>query len=297
MKDITIQQIEIFLTVAEQLSLSEAAKDLFLNQSAVSRWIQRLEKSLNAQLFHRTNRGVELTDHGEFLYRELKPMYEKLEQTLQTLRGVYDMKDNILRIGCIDSSEVIGALKEAVKDFQKRYPDILLKIDVLEFQEIREELLCGNLDCAVSYSLGFGDYWNVMTKKFKKLSTYIAVSAHGKLAESQTIPIEELSNETLYLLYIPEMMDTEKRALETCRKIGFVPKEIRYMPTYFAMELAIKNGRGFGLCGANICDHFGSDIRLFHIRELVQEQYVMAAWREGCSALTRELVNTIKEIL
>jgi DNA-binding transcriptional LysR family regulator len=71
--DITMQQIEIFLTVAERLSLSGAARELFLDQAGVSRWMQRLEESLNATLFIRTNHGVELTDEGKFLYNELKP--------------------------------------------------------------------------------------------------------------------------------------------------------------------------------------------------------------------------------
>jgi len=297
MNDITLQQIEIFLTVAEQLSLTEAAKDLFLNQSAVSRWIQRLETSLNTKLFNRTNRGVALTDHGEFLYTELKPLYEKLGTTLQTLRGMYDFRENILRIGCVNSSEVIGALKEAIRDFQKKYPDILLKIELFEFPAIREELLCGDLDCIVTYSLGIGEYWNVRTKKFKRLDTYIAVSAKSKLAESAAIPVEGLKNEPLYLLYIPEMKDAENRAIEICRSIGFTPREIRYMPTYFSLELAVKNGRGFNICGVNMLDHFGSDIKLYHVKQPAQEQYVMLTWREsGCSDLTRAFINSIKEI-
>lgn len=297
MNDITLQQIEIFLTVAEQLSLSEAAKDLFLNQSAVSRWIQRLETSLNTKLFLRNNRGVVLTDHGEFLYNELKPMFEKLGQTLHTLRGMYDIKNNILRVGCIDSSEVLGALREAVRDFERAYPDTILKIELFDSMRLREELVCGNLDCIVSYSLGMGEYWNIVSRRIKRLHTYLGISAHSTLAESTDIPMIALNNEILYLLYIAEMKDPEIRALETCRKIGFVPKEIRYMPSYFALELAVKNGRGFSIGGINMRDHFGPDIKLYHISEPYQEQYVIMAWRENnCSELARAFISTIKDL-
>lgn len=297
MNDITLQQIEIFLTVAEQLSLSEAAKDLFLNQSAVSRWIQRLETSLNTKLFLRNNRGVVLTDHGEFLYNELKPMFEKLGQTLHTLRGMYDIKNNILRVGCIDSSEVLGALREAVRAFERAYPDTILKIELFDSMRLREELVCGNLDCIVSYSLGMGEYWNIVSRRIKRLHTYLGISAHSILAESTDIPIIALNNEILYLLYIAEMKDPEIRALETCRKIGFVPKEIRYMPSYFALELAVKNGRGFSIGGINMRDHFGPDIKLYHISEPYQEQYVIMAWRENnCSELARAFISTIKDL-
>lgn len=96
MTDITLQQIGIFLTVAEHLNLSEAAKELFINQSAVSRWIQRLEVSLNTKLFVRNNRGVELTPDGEFLYSELRPIYSVLSSALQSIRSLYGVPENIV---------------------------------------------------------------------------------------------------------------------------------------------------------------------------------------------------------
>ncbi len=296
MNDITLQQIEIFLTVAEQLNLSEAAKDLFLNQSAVSRWIQRLESSLNTKLFNRNNRGVELTEHGEFLYAELKPMFQKLSETLYNMRTMYDMQNNILRIGCLDSSEVINALKTAVKDFEYSHPDTLLKIELFNFKDLREMLVCGKLDCIVTYSLGFGEYWNIATKRFKKLDTYLGISVRNPLAACAAIPTKELRNETLCLLALAEMKDAEHRAIQTCRKLGFLPKDIKYMPSFFALEMAVKNGRGFSICGKNMCERFASDIKLYPVPNPYLDQYVILAWREkGCSVLVNEFIQSIRE--
>jgi len=297
MTDITLQQIEIFLTVAEQLNLSEAAKDLFINQSAVSRWIRRLEQSLNKKLFHRNNRGVELTEHGEFLYAELKPMYQKLSETLQNMRNMYDTKDDILRIGCLDSTEVIHALKTAVKGFEHSHPDTLLKIELFNFNDLREALVCGKLDCIVTYSLGFGEYWNIATKRIKKLDTYIGISAKNPLAAEPKLRVKELRNETLYLLSVAEMKDAEIRAIETCKRMGFIPKDIKYMTSFFAWEMAIKNGRGFSICGKNMSDRFKSDIKLYPIKNPYQDQYVILAWRQnGSSELVKEFIQSINEV-
>ncbi len=296
MNDITLQQIEVFLTVAEQLNLSEAARDLFINQSAVSRWIQRLETNLNTKLFVRNNRGVELTENGEFLYTELKPIYEKLSETIINMRKVYDIKENILRIGCMDSTEVINALMAAVRDFEKVCPDTLIKMELFEFKDLREALVCGRIDCIVSYRLGFGEYWNIQEMDIKKLDTYIAVSANSPLADGVDIPVKQLENETLFLLYIAEMKDAEIRAIETCKKIGFMPKEIVYMPNFFAVELAVKNGKGFSISGSNICDRFGADIKLYHVVRPYNEQYVIAAWRtNSCSPLTKKFLECVKK--
>ena len=297
MNDITLQQIEVFLTVSEQLNLSEAARDLFINQSAVSRWIQRLETHLNTALFVRNNRGVELTENGEFLYTQLKPIYEKLDEIILNMRKVYAMKESILRIGCMDSSEVFSALKVAARTFERVCPDTLIKIELFCFKDLREALVCGKIDCIVSYMLGFGEYWNIQEKKIKRLDTYIAVSGDSQLADSVELPVKQLANETLFLLYIAEMKDAENRALEMCKKIGFMPKDIVYMPNYFSLELAVKNGMGFSICGTNMCDRFGSDIKLYHVVRPYRDQYVIAAWhKNSCSSLTKKFLDTIAEI-
>ena len=296
MNEITLQQIEVFLTVSEQLNFSEAARDLFINQSAVSRWIQRLETNLDTTLFIRTNRGVELTENGEFLYTELKPVYEKLSEVMLNMRKVYALKDNILRIGCLDSPEVYNALKVVVREYERIYPDTLIKIELFNFKDLRESLVCGKIDCIVSYLLGFGEYLNIQEKKIKRLDTYIGVSANSPLADSVDIPVSQLENKTLFLLYIAEMKDAETRAVETCKKIGFTPGEIVYMPSYFSLELAVKNGRGFSICGTNMCDRFGADIKLYHVVKPYHDQYVIAAWRENnCTLLTQNFLELIKE--
>jgi DNA-binding transcriptional LysR family regulator len=297
LNNITLQQIEIFLTVAEQLNLSEAAKDLFINQSAVSRWILRLEGSLNTQLFTRGNRGVALTEHGEFLYEELKPIYEKLSSTLENIRSVYDMSGNIVRVGCLDSAEVTRALTHASRAFERSGGDTILRIEPMDFKLLREQLLCGNLDVIVAYSLGFGSYWNIEQKKVAKLKTYLALSKHSPLAASSDIPAAALGEETLYLLSLAEFGEAEERAISTCRQIGFMPKEIRYMPSFFALELAIKNNRGFTISGTNIRDRFADDIKLYPVPDPGEEQYVILAWRtRGCAPHVRAFIDSVQGI-
>lgn len=296
MNDVTFKQIEIFLAAAEQLSLTETAKDLYINQSAVSRWIQRLERSLNTKLFHRNNRGIELTSNGEFLYAELKPTFEKLSATLQNICNLRDMQDNTLHIGCLNSTEVVSAVREAIKAFEFDHPQIRLHVELFNFEDLREELVCGHLDSVVTYSLGFGEYWNIETKTIKRLDTYIAVSTHSPLSDSVAIPVKQLNNETLFLLYIAEMQDAEIRAIETCRKIGFVPKDIKYMPSFFALEMAVKNGKGFTICGENVCNRFGKDIKLYPVLKPHRDQFVIMAWRKNkCSVQTKELIVALSE--
>ena len=58
----------IFCEVAEEESISDAAKSLYISQSAVSQSIRQLEEQLQVRLFYRQPRGVTLTAEGRMLY-------------------------------------------------------------------------------------------------------------------------------------------------------------------------------------------------------------------------------------
>ena len=67
----TIKQIHYFIAVAETKSFTNAARNYFIAQTAMSQQISALEKELGFLLFHRSNRSVELTQAGQTLYEQL----------------------------------------------------------------------------------------------------------------------------------------------------------------------------------------------------------------------------------
>ena len=71
--DINYELYKVFYYVAVTLSFSEASKQLFISQSAVSQSIKVLEKKLNQQLFVRSTKKVYLTPEGETLLRYVEP--------------------------------------------------------------------------------------------------------------------------------------------------------------------------------------------------------------------------------
>ncbi len=78
-------KIKIFHAVAQAGNFSNAAKELGLNQSSISRHIQDLEDSLSTQLFSRHSRGLTLTEAGEMLYSTTKDVNAKLTRAQQKI--------------------------------------------------------------------------------------------------------------------------------------------------------------------------------------------------------------------
>lgn len=296
MQDISIQQIEIFLSVAEQLSLSGAARDLFINQSAVSRWIQRLEKSLNTQLFIRNNRGVELTADGEFLYAEFRPLFDKLRNTVQNINAIYNMPENVLRVGCYHSDALVTEFRNKLTPFEKAHPDTIIKLELFDYKDVAENLICGKVDCAVTYEIGFGIPKSLEVKRFRTLQSMLAINVSSPLIENGKLNLRKLSEETLLLVLTPESRLSEDWKLQTCRRNGFEPRNIEYLPSPFAREIAIKNGRGFSIGGSDQNCHFPNDIKLFPIESVDTDQHMLLVWRKNyLSNTTKELIDSFND--
>ena len=71
--DINYELYKVFFYVASTLSFSEASKQLFISQSAVSQSIKALENKLGQTLFVRSTKRVQLTPEGEILLRHIEP--------------------------------------------------------------------------------------------------------------------------------------------------------------------------------------------------------------------------------
>src|SRR5947207_14659864 len=85
-RPLSLGSLRAFEAVARRLSFSEAADELHVTQSAVSRQIKGLEDELGAQLFVRGTRHVQISPDGHALLRVVEPMLGKLDSTVQTIR-------------------------------------------------------------------------------------------------------------------------------------------------------------------------------------------------------------------
>ena len=78
--------LRTFVAVGRRMSITLAAEDLCIVQSAVSRQVQALEKSLGCRLFVRSFRSIEFTPEGRHLFRTADPMLEQLGTVVDVLR-------------------------------------------------------------------------------------------------------------------------------------------------------------------------------------------------------------------
>ena len=87
-----LRDIEIFLTLAEELQFGRTAERLHVTPARVSQAIKKQERAIGAELFERTSRVVRLTSIGEQLRGELEVGYQQIRQAIggatATVRGI-----------------------------------------------------------------------------------------------------------------------------------------------------------------------------------------------------------------
>ena len=125
--DINYELYKVFYHVAATLSFSEASKQLFISQSAVSQSIKVLEKKLNQTLFIRSTKKVQLTPEGEILLKHVEPTINLIQKGENQLLEANTLNGGQLRIGASDTI-CRYYLIPYLNRFHKAYPNVHIKV-------------------------------------------------------------------------------------------------------------------------------------------------------------------------
>ena len=119
-----LRQLRYFVVLAEELHFRRAAERLNITQAPLSVAIQTLERELGAQLFHRTQRRVALTEIGEAFRDHALAVIERLEGGLSDIREIVSGNAGKLRIGFTAASSLLSFFPQIVCRFRQKYPKV-----------------------------------------------------------------------------------------------------------------------------------------------------------------------------
>lgn len=191
-----IRQLKTFRVVADQLSFTKAAKQLFMAQSSVSSQIRALEAELNLKLFDRIGRRVLITDAGEKLYAYARRMEDMTDEICSEV-GCSQNKRGTLTIRVPETLASVY-MPEIVTRFHADNPNVKLDFINCSDSRLREELNSGRIDLAflLTDSIHFKEV-NVRMLKTERL-ILVANSDHA-LAGMKRISIKDLGGYTVLL--------------------------------------------------------------------------------------------------
>jgi LysR family transcriptional regulator, nitrogen assimilation regulatory protein len=182
-----LRQIQYFVALFEERSITKAARRLNVVQPAISMQIGRLEKSFKTKLFERTSRGVVPTDVGRAYYGLCQKILSAVHEAGRYLQEASGKVTGELTVGLMPSV-ANSVLPQVLASYKEQYPDVTLRIVESYSGTLMEALLSGRLDLAVVNNMGsfsgvaiaplFSDYLVLVTRYVPNSRAPPEVPAH-----------------------------------------------------------------------------------------------------------------------
>lgn len=143
-----LRQIQYFVALYEERSVTRAARRLNIVQPALSMQISRLEERLGIDLFERTARGMIPTSAGEAMYRLYLPILLDLKHANQQVMELSGKVLGKIAVGIIPSI-TNSVLADVLRRFGEKYPDVEIRIDEAYSGTLVDWVMAGDLDFAI----------------------------------------------------------------------------------------------------------------------------------------------------
>ncbi len=196
--DINYELYKVFYHVASTLSFSEASKQLFISQSAVSQSIKTLERKLDQTLFIRSTKHVQLTPEGEILLRHIEPAMHFIRRGEAQLLDAAATGGQI-RIGASDTI-CRYFLVPYLERFHRDFPNAHIKVINQTSIKCVELLETGQVDLIVA---NYPNQYLSNVSSIRKIRTFkdvfIANQAFEQL-KGQKLSYEQLSKYPILML-------------------------------------------------------------------------------------------------
>ena len=170
--------LKIFLTVANNSSISLAALELGFAQSNITTRIKQLENSIGHLLFHRVPKGVKLTHEGEKLYPYAVEITKKMDEAFSLMKNINQQE--ILRVGSTQTNAPIRLLPFVTK-LNEDYPKMKIEIYTNTTPYVVDALLDYKVD--VAFVSGNPNHKDIMVLQIFEEDIYI-VEAKDKISEN-----------------------------------------------------------------------------------------------------------------
>ncbi|WP_149538020.1 LysR family transcriptional regulator [Siccirubricoccus phaeus] len=243
--DLSLRALRYLVTVADQGSVTAAARRLHVSQPAISEALAALEAEFGLPLFLRHHaRGVTPTPAGARVVAEARQLLAHAADVARTARALGGAPAGEITLGCF-LTVAPRFLPRLLAAFAARHPAIAVRLEEGDQQELLTQLALGRTELALAYDFALPE--TVEAETLAELPPHAVLPLHHPLAKRPRLKLEELAGERLLLLDLPHSRDyfySLFRAKGLEPRIGFASRSqelIRGM---------VGNGHGFAIQNA-----------------------------------------------
>ncbi len=284
--------LRIIQALDEQGTLTGAAGQLCLSQSALSHQIRHLEQRLGVPLWKRRGRRLQLTPAGELLLHAARQVLPVLTQAERMLKACAEGRLGVLRIG-VECYPCYRWLTRVVGDFLRELPDV--DIDIVQdfpFSGMRG-LRDQHIDVLIT-----PDPENQPGIRYEPLAAYrlvVLLTANHPLAGVEALSPARLSEETLLSFPVPlERLDIVSRFLAPA---GYPAPERKTIASIEIMLQLVALGRGVCVLPEWLADEAIAELGLVKKATGIDKQLLLAMREEDSEiGYMRRFVETGRDL-
>ena len=192
---VTLRQLQVFETVAKQLSYSRAAETLYLSQPAVSMQIRQLEESIGLPLFEQMGKKIFLTEAGRELLQCSCAITQQLADMDMLFREMKGLEHGRLNISVVSTANYFTP--QLLAKFCQRHPNINVTLNVANRDAVLKQVADNTTDLVVMGQPP--DNSGFAAEPFMKNPLVVIAPPGHPLCKMKRIKLKRLEQETFLL--------------------------------------------------------------------------------------------------
>ena len=239
----TLRQLQYFIAVAEQGTVSGAAHDLSISQSSVTEAIKELEQDLGVALFDRHARGLNITHKGQQFLRHATRILADVGDARRTFTEEREIKGGALQLGV--TSLVAGyVLSDVLSRYRRAFPGVDVSAIEDNGDYLEHLLIGGELDVAVMVTSNLRDKMALQAEILEVSPYRLWLPLGHRLASADIIGIADIAREPLIMLTVDEIEENTGKLLSA---LGARPHVAFRTRSVEAVRSLVATGAGVAL--------------------------------------------------
>lgn len=290
-----INQLNCFISVAQTLNFSEAARRNYVSQSTVSRYVSDLEKEFGVQLFTRSHRDVIITNEGKTLLPYAIEIVDTLKKAKTVIKQMHDGGQGKIVLGCDVSSLCFPS--KCIADFNEKYPDISVEVRQLDCADLNQMITGSDFDfCFMPRDMvpESSDIESIVTHS-ETLS--IVTAKNYKFKGRKSVGLSELAGEKLLLLSESVAPIVYMEIMDLFRTFHISPNISGSFEDLVSMYISVSSGVGISIIPQSLADFTSEEYTdVFPIEETDTSVAYVMAWGKNISNPAAKLfVEAVKK--
>lgn len=277
-----------FLIVAEELNFRRSAERLHINQSALTRRIQKLEESLGFRLLERTTREVSLTLAGQSLYDDNAHLLDRYADSITSARRIAEGKTGLVRVAYM-AFAATELVPQTMARFGKLHPHIDIKLKYIRTPG--QKLAIVNDEVDVGFMIGPCDHSELRSVGLASDQLYV-VARHGHdLTRLPVIRPTDLAGVDLVLGDMSEWGEFRWRLSDRFHAEGVALRVKLEASNTLALIGLVAAGLGVTIYPKSLAAFMGPNLEVRPIEHLDFRIDTVLAWK--CTNRSRPVQNFI----